>query len=197
MGTVPGGVLAHCPHAEIVYDLFHVVATYGHEVVDRVRVDDTNRLAAAAGPGPVRTQRRVIKGTRWLLLRNKKNLCTGAEPVRLRELLGANRKRFTVYVLNDDLKHLWRVRYPAAARRFWRAWRRRALASRIPALRRFTEMRERHLDGILSHCRYPLSTAMNEGVNNKLKVIKRMAYGFRDDVCLFLKIRAAFPGIPR
>jgi transposase len=189
-------VLAHCPHAQIVYDLFHVVAKYGHEVIDRVRVDETNRLAAAAGPGPVRTQRRVIKGTRWLLLRNKHNLRTRAERVRLRELLRANRKLFIVYVLKDDLKQLWRFRYPAAARRFWHAWRRRARASRIPALRRFADMIERHLDGILSHCRYPLSTAMNEGVNNKIKVIKRMAYGFRDDAYFFLKIRAAFPGIP-
>ena len=180
-------VLTHCPHAQIVYDLFHAVAKYGHEVIDRVRMDETNQLAAAAGPGPVRTQRRVIKGTRWLLLRNKHNLRTRAERVQLRDLLRANRKIFIVYILKDDLKQLWRFRYPAAARRFWRAWRRRARASRIPALRRFTDIIERHLDGILSHCRYPLSTAINEGVNNKIKVIKRMAYGFRDDAYFFLK----------
>jgi transposase len=189
-------VLAHCPQAQIVYALFHVVAKYGHEVVDRVRVDETNRLAAAAGRGPVRTQRRVIKGTRWLLLRNRIHLRTKAERVQLRDLLRANRKLFIVYVLKDDLKHLWHFHYPAAARRFWRAWRRRALASRIPALRRLTTIIERHLEGILSHCRYPLSTAMNEGVNDKSKVIKRMAYGFRDDAYFFLKIRAVFPGIP-
>lgn len=189
-------VRRHCPRARLVYDLFHVVAKYGHEVIDRVRVDETNRLARAAGPGPIREQRRVIKGARWLLLRNRANLTTRADRVRLRELLRANRALFIVYVLKDDLKRLWRYRYPAAARRCWRAWRRRALASRIPALVRFVAILERHLDGILSHCRYPLHTGLLEGINNKIKVLKRVAYGFRDDAYFFLKIRAAFPGIP-
>ncbi|MFQ6047143.1 MAG: transposase, partial [Gemmatimonadales bacterium] len=50
--------------------------------------------------------------------------------------------------------------------------------------------------GILSHCHYPLNTGVLEGIHNKIKVIKRMAYGFRDDAYFFLKIRAAFPGNP-
>jgi transposase len=188
-------VRAHCPNAQLVYDLFHVVAKYGREVIDRVRVDETNRLARAAGPGPIRNQRRVIKGARWLLLRNRANLRSHAERVRLRELLSANRALFTVYVLKDDLKQLWQYRYTGAARRFWQHWRRRALASRIPALRQFVKILERHLAGILSHCRYPLHTGILEGINNKIKVIKRIAYGFRDEAYFFLKIRAAFPGI--
>jgi len=187
-------VRAHCAQAALVYDLFHVVAKYGHEVIDRVRVDETNRLARAAGPGPVRNARRVIKGVRWLLLRNRANLPTRADRIRLRELLAANRALFIVYVLKDDLKHLWAFRYRAAAYRFWRAWRRRALASQIPALKQFVVILERHLDGILSHCRYPLHTGILEGINNRIKVLKRIAYGFRDEAYFFLKIRAAFPG---
>jgi transposase len=188
-------VRAHCPQARLVYDLFHVVAKYGVEVVDRVRTDETERVAKADGTVPTRDRRRVIKGARWLLLRNYDRLRTRVERVRLRELLRANRALFTVYVLKDDLKQLWRFRYPGAAWRFWREWRRRALASRLPALRKFVRLLERHLEGILNHCRYPLHTGMLEGMNNKIKVIKRMAYGFRDDAYFFLKIRAAFPGI--
>lgn len=185
----------HCPQAALVYDLFHIVAKYGLEVIDRVRVDETNRLAAAAGPGPVREARRIIKGARWLLLRNKANLTTRGERVRLRDLLRANRALFIVYVLKDDLKRLWQYRARAAALRFWTEWKRRALRSRIPALHRFTRMLERHLDGILSHCQYPLNSGVLEGCNNKIKVLKRMAYGYRDDAYFFLKIRDAFPGI--
>jgi transposase len=188
-------VRAHCPRARLVYDLFHVVAKYGREVIDRVRTDETERVAKADGTVSTRDRRRVIKGTRWLLLRNYEHLRTRAERVRLRELLRANRALFTVYVLKDDLKQLWQFRYPRVASRFWREWRRRALASRLPALRKFVRVLERHLEGILNHCRYPLNTGMLEGVNNKIKVIKRMAYGFRDDAYFFLKIRAAFPGI--
>lgn len=191
-------VRAHCPHATIVYDLFHVVAKYGREVIDRVRVDETNRIARAAGPNDpaTRARRRIIKGTRWLLLRNRENITSTSDRVRLRELLQANRALFIVYVLKDDLKQLWRFRYPAAARRFWRHWYRRAISSRIPALKKFAKSLARRIDGIISHCRYPLHTGLLEGINNKIKVIKRMAYGFRDEQYFFLKIRAAFPGIP-
>ena len=190
-------VRAQCPHVTLVYDLFHVVAKYGREVIDRVRVDETNRIARAAGPNDpaTRARRRVIKGTRWLLLKNRANVTKRADRVRLRELLAANRARFVVYVLKDDLKQLWRYRYPGAAQRFWRAWYRRAMASRIPALRTFATNLAVRIDGVISHCRYPLHTGLLEGINNKIKVLKRMAYGFRDDAYFFLKIRAAFPGI--
>lgn len=190
---------AQCPHVAIVYDLFHVVAKYGREVVDRVRLDETLRLAGPARghEAAQRARRRVLKGTRWLLLRNRETVTRPADRVRLRELLAANKALFTVYVLKDDLKQLWRFHYPAAARRFWAQWRTRALASRLAPLRAFVQRLTPYLEGIINHCRYPLHTSVIEGINNKIKVIKRMAYGYRDDDYFFLKIRAAFPGIPR
>lgn len=182
-------VRLHCPQAEIVYDLFHVVAKYGREVIDRVRVDEANRLRQD------KKARRVVKSARWLLLRNRENLERPEDEVKLNELLQANRKLMTVYVLRDDLKELWRYRSKAAAERFWRSWHRRAIRSRIEPLRVFARKLRVYLPGILAHCRWPLHTSLLEGINNKIKVIKRMAYGFRDDAYFFLKIRAAFPGI--
>ncbi|MDQ2890584.1 MAG: ISL3 family transposase, partial [Gemmatimonadota bacterium] len=166
---------AWCPKAEIVYDLFHVVARYGRDVIDRVRVDETNRLAHANGPNDkaTRDRRRVIKGTRWLLLKNREHVTAHHDRVRLRELLRANHALFVVYVLKDDLKQLWHFRYPAAARRFWRHWYRRARASRIPALITFARNLAERMDGIISHCKYPLHTGILEGINNKIKVLKR------------------------
>ncbi|HVT39839.1 MAG TPA: ISL3 family transposase [Gemmatimonadaceae bacterium] len=190
-------VRAHCPQAALVYDLFHVVAKYGREVIDRVRVDETNRLGRAAGRDrTMLARRRVIKGTRWLLLRNRENVTRAADRLRLRELLAANRALFTVYVLKDDLKQLWRFTYPGAARRFWQQWYRRACSSRIAPLRAFAQHLAALVDGIINHCRYPLNTGLLEGINNKIKVLKRIAYGYRDDAYFFLKIRAAFPGNP-
>jgi transposase len=184
-------VRRHCPQAAIVFDLFHVVAKYGREVIDRVRVDEANRLRHD------KRARRVVKSSRWLLLRNRSNLKRPEDRVRLKELLQANRHLMTVYILRDDLKHLWDYRYPGAAERFWKSCYSRAIRSRIPALKRFARLLKGYLPGILAHCRWPLSTSLLEGMNNKIKVIKRMAYGFRDDAYFFLKIRAAFPGIPR
>ena len=179
-----------CPQAAIIYDLFHVVAKYGREVVDRVRVDEANRLRGD------RRGRKVVKSARWLLLRNRENLPSADDRIRLKELLQANKALMTVYVLKDDLKQLWAYRSEAWARRSWKSWYRRATRSRIKPLRRFAKRLADYLPGILAHCRWPLHTSLLEGINNKIKVIKRMAYGFRDDAYFFLKIRAAFPGIP-
>lgn len=179
-----------CPMARIVYDLFHVVAKYGREVIDRVRVDEANRLRHD------KPARKVVKGARWLLLRNRASLARRDDRVRLDELLSANRRLATVYVLKDDLKHLWQYRYEGAARRFWEEWYGRAIRSRIEPLKRFARSLKERIEGVLAHCRWPLHTSLLEGINNRIKVIKRMAYGFRDDAYSFLKIRAAFPGNP-
>lgn len=184
-------VREHCPNAEVVYDLFHVVAKYGREVVDRVRVDEANRVKDD------RPARKVIKGSRWLLLRNAENIKKDEDRVRLAELLKANRKLAAVYVLKDDLKELWFYRHVGYARQFWEEWYGRAVRSRIDPLKRFARKLKGYLPGILSHCRFPLNTSVLEGINNKIKVIKRMAYGYRDDAYFFLKIRQAFPGVGR
>jgi transposase len=182
-------VRLHCPQAQIVFDLFHVVAKYGREVIDRVRVDEANRVRED------RAARRLVKGARWLLLRNRENVREQADQVRLKELLAANRALFTVYVLKDDLKALWSYRHVGYAERFWRQWYRRAMSSRIEPLKTFAQRLKPYLPGILAHCRWPLGTNIVEGINNTIKVIKRMAYGYRDDAYFFLRIRAAFPGI--
>lgn len=178
----------NCPQAEIVYDLFHVIVKYGREVIDRVRVDEANRLKSD------KAARKIIKGSRWLLLRNRKNVSPD-DRVKLDELLSANRKLLKVYVLKDDLKHLWDYTYRGAAERFWNAWYRRAIYSRIEPLKKFARNLKEYIPGILSHCRWPLHTSALEGINNKIKVIKRNAYGFRDDEYFFLKVRQTFPGI--
>jgi transposase len=176
-----------CPQAEIVYDLFHVKSKYGREVIDRVRVDEANRLKDD------KPAREVVKGAKWILLRNRDNL-RHQDRVRLQELLAANRHLATVHVLKDDLAHLWDFVYEGAARRFWEGWFTRALRSRIEPLKRFAVKLNERIHGILAHCRHPLNTSILEGINNKIKVIKRMAYGFRDDEYFFLRIRDAFPG---
>jgi transposase len=183
-------VQAHCPNAAVVFDLFHVVAKYGREVIDRVRVDRANELRAD------RHGRRVIKGARWLLLKNRHSLTPGQD-VELDELLAANHSLFVVYVLRDALRDLWQYRQRAQAARAWRSWYRKALRSGIGPLRHFARRLRPYVPGILAHCTYPLGTNLIEGINNKIKVIKRMAYGFRDDAYFFLKIRAAFPGVGR
>lgn len=183
-------VRAHCPHAKIVFDLFHVVAKYSREVLDRVRVDEANRLRSD------KPARRVVKQAKWLLLRNRDNV-TARDQVRLDELLEANQSILAAYLLRDELKGLWQADTVVEAEHRCQGWLAQALESGIAPLQRFAERLKPYLHGIISHARYRLHTGLIEGINNRIKVIKRMAYGFRDEEYFFLKIRAAFPGHAR
>ncbi|HNG82856.1 MAG TPA: ISL3 family transposase [Nitrospira sp.] len=183
-------IKAHCPQAEIVYDLFHVVAKYGREVIDRVRIDQANQLRHD------RPARKVLKSSRWLLLRNRQGL-DERQSVHLKELLAANQPLLCVYVLRDELKQLWFYRKPAWAHKAWQQWIDQARDSGIAALQQFAQRLQGYWHGIVSRCRHPLNTSVVEGINNTIKVIKRRAYGYRDQEYFFLKIRAAFPGIAR
>lgn len=183
-------IKAHCPQAEVVFDLYHVVAKYAREVIDRVRVDQANQLRHD------KPARKVLKSSRWLLLRNRHHL-EPDQAVHLKELLAANQALLCVYVLREELKRLWFYRKPGWAEKAWRQWIQQAEQSGIAALQTFAKRLQAYWHGIVARCRHPLNTSVVEGINNTIKVIKRRAYGYRDEEYFFLKIRAAFPGNPR
>ena len=183
-------VRQHCPQAEVVYDLFHVVARFGREVVDRVRVDQANALKKQPAA------RQIVKRSRWLLLRNRDNL-NKQQAVKLDELLAANAPLATVYLLKAELKEIWFAATVKEGFQRWRSWYRMAMESELPAAIQFARRLRKYLRGILASAIYPMNSSILEGVNNKIKVIKRMAYGFRDSPYFFLKIKAAFPGKAR
>ena len=180
-------VQQHCPQAEVVYDLFHVVARFGRDVVDRVRVDQANALRDQPAA------RKVVKRSRWLLLRNRDNL-KDDQSIRLDELLAANAPLATVYLLKTELKEVWFAPSVREGAQRWRRWYQMAIDSQLAPAIQFAKRLKKYLRGILASAIYQMNSSILEGVNNKIKVIKRMAYGFRDSAYFFLKIKAAFPG---
>ena len=182
-------VQLHCPNARVIYDLFHVIAKYGREVIDRVRVDEANRLK---GDLPMR---RVVKRARWLLLRNSGNVPPDQQP-KLNELLAANEALMTVYVMKTSLKELWHANSAWEWRRAWKTWLQMAKDSGIDSLQKFARKLKMYWRGIVAGVRWPMHTGQLEGINNRIKVMKRMAYGYRDSAFFFLKIKAAYPGNP-
>lgn len=174
----------YCPNAKIIYDQFHIIQNYG-KVMDKVR---NSELAKAH-----ESQKGILKGTKYLLLSNRAKV-RGKKRVRLDDLLRVNQVLSVVYILKDDLKHVWDYRYEGLARKWFEDWHHRAKESDIAPLIKFANSLKEHLPGILDHCRYPLNTSFLEGMNNKIKVIKRIAFGFRDMDYFFLKIRGAFRG---
>lgn len=177
----------YCPQAEIVYDKFHILAAYSR-VINEVR--NTERRKA-----PLK-DREIYKGTKYLLLRNRKDV-RGNKRIRLNELLQLNKRLNTLYILKEDLKSLWDYVSPGAAWNFFQDWYHRAIFSKIEPLKDFARMLWNHWAGIEAHCHYPIHTSLLEGVNNKAKVIKRVAFGYHDTDYFILKLRAAFPGRQR
>ena len=175
----------------MIFDHFHVIVRYGREVIDRVRVDEANRHRN----DPI--QRKVIKGSRWLLLRNRDSITRDSDRQRLSDLLKVNHELATVHIMKDYLNQVWDHTDPIAACAWWYQWYRMAIDSGIKPLVHFATNLAVHLEGLIAYTRYRLTTGVLEGMNNKIKVIKRVAYGFRDDEYFFLRIRHAFPGIRR
>ena len=107
----------------------------------------------------------------------------------LKELMKANQHLATMYVLKDELRHLSSYTYEGSFRKEFRGWYWHATHSRIPELIKYAKSLKRHEDGIVAHCHHKLNTSVVEGMNNKAKVIKRIAYGYRDFEYFSLKLR--------
>lgn len=173
----------HVPHVQIVFDLFHVVSSFGR-VIDKVRNAEYRKAS--------KEDKDVIKGSKYLLLKNKRNIRKKKHREHLKRLLSLNETINILLILKDKLKHIWHYRSRTWAEKALDEWCLLAKTINHTAVNKFTNMLKRHSYGILNHCDYYIHTSKLEGVNNKIKVIKRKAYGFLDVRYFSLKIIQAF-----
>jgi transposase len=176
-------VEAAVPQAKIIFDLFHVVHGF-NTVIDQVRISEYRAASAA--------DREVYRGAKYLLVANRQRITKPKARAHLNRLLALNENLSKVMVLKDMLKRIWRYRSRGWADRRLTEWCDLARSIDHPAVHRFARRLERHREGILNHCDYPIHTGRIEGINNKIKVIKRSAYGFHDDRYFTLKVIQAF-----
>jgi transposase len=173
-------VWEHLPKAAVVFDRFHVVKLYNEKLSDLRRQVQNGAEAMA---------KKVLKGTRWLLLKNPENLDdTKDEQARLEEALRLNQPLATAYYLKEDLRQFWEQPDKATARRFLRDWIARAEASGITMLQKFAHRLKVYRFGLLAWYDHPISTGPLEGTNNKIKTLQRRAYGYRDQQYFTLRI---------
>jgi transposase len=176
-------VVNHLPKAKIVYDRFHIVRNFNN-VIDEARRSIFHEEMDLH-------KRRLMKGTRWLLLKNSANLNEEKNEVsRLAMALKINQPLAAIYYLKEDLQQLWAQLSRATASRFLDGWIKRARATGLFVLRKFVNSLLAHRTGIMNWFEHPISTGPLEGLNNKIKVLKRKAYGFRDHEYFALKIYA-------
>ncbi len=170
----------HAPQAAVLFDKFHVMKHLG-EALDTIRKAEYARLEGK--------QRRFIKGQKYTLLSHPQNL-TGTAKKNLKLLLAANKRLNTAYLLKESFGQLWDYNREAWARKFFENWRASLKWQRLKPYEKFAQMIERHWDGIAAYCQPENKVALGfvEGLNNKIRVIQRRAYGLRDEEYLRLKV---------
>jgi transposase len=182
-GAYHSAVRAHLPKAAIVFDHFHVIKLFNDKLSDLRRA--LYREATDV------QQKEVLKGTRWLLLKNPENLDEAKDETgRLRAALKLNAPLATAYYLKDDLRRFWEQPGKHFATTFLDGWIRRAEASGIKILQQMAKTLAAHRSGLLAYYDVMISSGPMEGTNHKIKTMKRQAYGFRDREFFKLKILA-------
>jgi transposase len=168
------------PGAAILYDKFHVMRHLG-EALDQVRKLEYARLSGK--------DRSYIKGQKYTLLSNRENLTLDGRRA-LKKLLKANKRLTVAYLLKESFGQLWNYQTEGWARRFFDNWKQALKWQRLKPYEKFAEMIERHWDGIAAYSRpeNKVSLGFVEGLNNKIRLIQRRAYGLRDEEYLRLKI---------
>jgi transposase len=176
-------VRENLPTAILVYDHFHVIKLYNEKLSELRR-----KLYSETEDADVKA---MLKGTRWLLLKNEENLDEKkGERERLERALEANRPLMTAYYLKEELHRIWEQEDRKRGEEIFDRWLSTAEASGVGMLKRFAKTLREHRTGILNYYEDRITTGALEGTNAKIRVMQRKAYGFRDERYLTLKIYA-------
>jgi transposase len=176
-------VTENLPKAWLVYDHFHVIRLYNEKL--------SNLRRKLYGETKDADMKGLLKGTRWLLLKNAENLDEKrGERERLEKALQANRPLMTAYYLKEELHRIWEQADRERGEEVFERWLRTAEESGVGMLKRFAQTMREHRAGILNYYEERITTAALEGTNAKIRVMQRRAYGLRDEKYLELKIYA-------
>jgi transposase len=175
---------AHAPQARIIFDKFHIFKHLG-AALDALRRSEYKRVAVK--------DRQFIKGQRYTLLSHQANLdAKGRRSLKL--LLKANKRLHKAYLLKETFGQLWDYHNPTWSRKFFDNWKAQLKWQRLKPFEIFAAMIERHWDGIAAYC-HPdnkISLGFMEGLNNKIRLIQRRAFGIKDLHYLKLKVLTSF-----
>ena len=199
-----------CPWIQPVFDYFHIVKNFNDKVVSEVRKDEQRRLYEEG----LVDEARALKKTRYILMSSRKTLqakdaqARTGEPInrsgslfpqeeyvrkegyeaKYDELLAQNKLLFTLDLIKERLSLAYtRTDEPLMANDI--SWIiDTCVASGNSHLKWFGSLLCNHFEGIIAHATYKISSGKMEGINNKIKVLRRQAYGLPDDDYFFLRL---------
>lgn len=157
------------PEADIVHDRYHISA-HLNQAVDRVRKDEHQRLMQAGDA--------TLKGSKYLWLRTYADQRSSAA-VSFRALHELDLKTSRAWHYKEDFRHFWSYLSPGAAERFYEAWRKAVMRSRLAPLKQVVRLIDAHWREIFNYIRHRITNAVSEGLNSRIQAIKSAARGFR------------------
>jgi transposase len=165
---------ARAGHAWHVLDRFHITL-HLNQVVDQVRRAESGRLRASGSAQATR-----LKDMRWKL-RRRGSRVRGKARLQLNALAASKLATARAWILKETFQPFWRYRSPTWAGYFLKVWTERALRSRLEPMQKVARMLRSHQDLLLNwfKAKGELSSGAVEGLNNKIRVVTRRAYGFR------------------
>jgi len=166
------------PEVDIVHDPYHVVAMV-NRAIDETRRDMYRTLSGE--------QRQVIKGIRFLLLKSLESLSEHSLAT-LATIMELNEPLYRAYLLKEEMRWFWNLPSAELAESFLQTWAQEAKAIAIKHFENLADSFLRHKAGLLAYFAHRISTGPLEGLNNKIKVLKRQAYGFRDQEYFTLRL---------
>jgi transposase len=199
-----------CPHIQVVFDYFHIVKNFHDKVVSEIRKDEQRRLLAEGDEEAARS----LKGSKYILTSSKQTLARKdeeaengkilskgsslfcKEPVmrkpghlaRYEDLIRENKLLFTLDLIKEKLSEAYKMTdEPSMAEAICQIMD-MCMASGNKHLLWFRRLLDNHFEGIIAHATYAISAGKIEGINNKIKTLRRQGYGYPDDDYFFLKL---------
>ncbi len=163
-------VMEALPHADIVFDHFHVIRLM-NDALGNLRRHLQNELDKIG--------KKTLKGSRYLLLANFENL-EAEKQSRLSSLLEINRPLFVMHSMKEQLRLFWKHKDKKTADEFLSFWCRTAVEQGIRALTKVAQTLLSRKSALLNYFDHFISSGKIEGIINKIKTLKRQVYGFRD-----------------
>ena len=172
----------YCKNAQISYDHFHIAQYFG-KAIDKLRIRETANAE--------NTDKRLYKGSKWLLLKDSNKL-KEQQKTQLDELLKLNENLAKAYILRDEFRQIFKAVTILERLVLFNRWKKMASSTDIPEIQDFLKKINAWSDHIINALKDNSSNGYAEGINSKIRVIQRMAYGYKDFEYLRLKIFQQF-----
>ena len=201
--------LEKCPHMKVVYDHFHIVKNFNDKVISEVRKDEQRRLIEEGDIAAAD----ALKGSKYILTSKRETLSAkdqdaeegkiisrgselfkkqevkqkGEQYHRYMELISQNRLLMDLDWVKTNLDQAYLKHTSAEMKLYIEEIINYCVGTENKHFIWIAKLLQNHIDGIISHAEYPLSNGKVEGINQKIKTIRRQSYGLPDDEYFFLK----------